>query len=93
MEQNDEILADVGHRLHLIAGLSQLDHGRALFDEIRERMANAEKKLKTKPRINDVDVKADIRYVLGQIATYEEVLGLPSFAAKQAQAIEKRFRG
>ncbi len=93
MDQNDERLADQGRRFHLIVGLGQLEHGQALFDEIRDRLKRAERKLKTKPRINDVDVKADIRYVMGQIATYEEVLGLPDVAFKEAQGIEKRFKG
>ncbi len=92
MDRNDERLADRGRRFYLIAGLAQLDHGQALFDEIRDRLAKAEKKLRTRPRINAEDVKADIRYVMGQIAAYEEVLGLPSVVAKEVQGIEKIFR-
>lgn len=93
MDQEDEVLADKGRRFHMIAGLGQLEHGQALFDEIRDRLAKVEKKMRTRPRINAEDVKTDIRYVMGQIATYEEVLGLPSEAAKEVQGIEKRFRG
>lgn len=73
------------HGIHIVANAETLEASIVLLNAVRKLRDEVDSHLKEKPQKNDLDIREDLKYTLGQISALDWILALPSSAMRVLQ--------